>query len=107
MSVAISPTAPGAPAPTTDGAIRVWDPVTCTATLTGHTKMLNSLAISPVGAWLANTGDDGTVWVWSVAEGSIAAVARADGLLAASAWGTINELVVGGRRGLYLFELLT
>ncbi|MFJ8405967.1 WD40 repeat domain-containing protein [Streptomyces microflavus] len=37
------------------GTVRVWDRATgtCTATLTGHTEPVNSVASSPDGAWFA------------------------------------------------------
>ncbi|MCX4657280.1 NB-ARC domain-containing protein [Streptomyces microflavus] len=108
-SVAISPDGTWLATTSYDKTARIWDRATgtCTTTLTGHTEPVYSVAISPDGTWLATTSYDGTVQIWNVADRSVVAIARAEGALISSAWGSRQELVVGGKRGLYLFELLT
>ncbi|MFD8440162.1 WD40 repeat domain-containing protein, partial [Streptomyces microflavus] len=108
-SVAISPDTTWLATTSFDGTVRLWDRATgtCTTTLTGHTNMVTSVAISPDTTWLATTSYDGTVRIWNVADRSFVAMARAEGALTSSAWGSRQELVVGGKWGLYLFELLT
>jgi WD40 repeat protein len=51
----------------------------CYATLHGHERSISSIALSPDGAILASGGADGTVWLWSVPEGSLLATPSGDG----------------------------
>jgi WD40 repeat protein/tetratricopeptide (TPR) repeat protein/serine/threonine protein kinase len=55
----------------TDQAIELCDTATGKkqATLTGHTRSVNSIAFSPDGKWLASGGDDGTVKLWEPGAG--------------------------------------
>ncbi|MGW1496800.1 WD40 repeat domain-containing protein [Streptomyces sp. NPDC002402] len=88
--------------------MRIWDRATgtCTATLTGHTNSVRSVAIAPDGTWLATTSHE-TVRIWAVANQRTVAMARAEGPLLSCSWGAAGELAVAGERGLYLFKLLT
>ncbi|MGW3719083.1 WD40 repeat domain-containing protein [Streptomyces sp. NPDC005133] len=69
-----------------DWRVRIWDRAsgTCSATLTGHSESVWSVAIAPGGAWLATGGHDRTVRIWDVAGQRTVAVARADGSLFAT-----------------------
>jgi WD40 repeat protein len=55
--------------------VRIWDRATgtCTATLTGHTDWVMSVAIAPDGTWLATTSGDRTVRIWDRATGTCTA----------------------------------
>jgi WD40 repeat protein len=48
------------------GTVRIWgrSTATCTAPLTGHSRPVLSVAISPDGTWLATTSEDETVRIW-------------------------------------------
>ena len=54
-----------------DGTIRIWDTVTWreARTLVGHTNLVDDVAFSPDGYWLASASRDGTVKVWDVKTG--------------------------------------
>ncbi|MFI6209169.1 WD40 repeat domain-containing protein, partial [Streptomyces sp. NPDC051041] len=80
---------------------------TCTATLTGHTDAVDSVAIAPDGTWLATASYDKTVRIWAVLEQRTVAIARAEATLTSCSWGPAGELAVGSDRGLFLFVLLT
>ncbi|MGW7367930.1 NB-ARC domain-containing protein, partial [Streptomyces sp. NPDC054841] len=56
--------------------VRIWDRVgrRCTATLTGHTDSVQSVAISPDGTWLATGGNDKTVRIWNRETGRTAGI---------------------------------
>ncbi|MFF1381620.1 NB-ARC domain-containing protein [Streptomyces sp. NPDC058308] len=97
-----------------DGIVRIGDRAsgTWTHTLTGHRGRVGAIAISPDGMWLASVGGskygdggDGTLRIWNTTTRSLAAVARAESALFSCAWGPEHVLAVGGRRGLYLFQL--
>ena len=53
----------------TDNVVQLWDAQTGAhkATLTGHTKQVNSVAYSPDGTAIASGSTDGTVRLWDVA----------------------------------------
>ncbi|MFE0845876.1 WD40 repeat domain-containing protein, partial [Streptomyces rochei] len=55
--------------------VRIWDRATgtCTATLTGHTESVLSVAIAPDGTWLATSSNDRTVRIWDRATGTCTA----------------------------------
>ncbi|MEV5937029.1 hypothetical protein AB0L56_31025, partial [Streptomyces sp. NPDC052079] len=88
-----------------DETVRIWDRAsgTCTATLTGHTHWVWSVAIAPDGTWLATTSDDETVRIWGVTNQQLVSLMRTEGPLTSCAWASAAELAVGGARGLYLF----
>ncbi|MFI7320250.1 NB-ARC domain-containing protein [Streptomyces venezuelae] len=97
-----------------DGTVRLGERAssTWTSTLTGHLGPVGAIAISADGMWLASVGGskygdggDGTLRIWNTATRSLAAVARAESPLFSCAWGPAHVLAVGGRRGLYLFQL--
>ncbi|MDG5807867.1 hypothetical protein P9869_35525, partial [Streptomyces ossamyceticus] len=46
---------------------------TCTATLTGHTDSVTSVAIAPNGTWLATTSTDRTARIWDPTTGTCTA----------------------------------
>ncbi|MBE8475546.1 NB-ARC domain-containing protein [Streptomyces justiciae] len=58
-----------------NGTARIWDRAsgTCTATLTTHTDIVESVAISPDATWLATGSFDGTVRIWDRASGACTA----------------------------------
>jgi WD40 repeat protein len=55
-----------------DKTIRLWDPTSgaCTNILTGHTKLVNSLAWSPDGRCLASCGYSNTFRLWDPTSGA-------------------------------------
>lgn len=57
----------------TDFGVRVWDAATgkLVRTLTGHTKQVPAIGVSPDGARLATGSWDSTVRVWNVATGEL------------------------------------
>ena len=54
------------------GKVQVWDLATGTTrhTLTGHTDLIQALAVAPDGSWLASAGNDREVQVWDLATGT-------------------------------------
>ena len=92
-----------------DRTVRIWDAATGRerATLTGHTGTVETVAVAPDGSWLATAGDDRTVRIWDAATGESQAVMRLDSSVSACAWLGSDALVIGGSRGLYLFDFLT
>ncbi|MFI5791638.1 NB-ARC domain-containing protein [Streptomyces sp. NPDC051640] len=108
-AVAISPDGAWLATGGDDGTVRIWDRASArrTATLAGHTGPVRAVAISPDGGWLAIASEDGSVWIWSITGHRTVAGSQADGALVSCAWGTGNELALGGVRGVYLFSLLT
>ncbi|MGW7067041.1 NB-ARC domain-containing protein [Streptomyces sp. NPDC054855] len=97
-----------------DGIVRIGDRASgaWTHALTGHCGRVGAVAISADGMWLASVGGskygdggDGTLRIWNTTTRSLAAVARAESALFSCAWGPTHVLAVGGRRGLYLFQL--
>ena len=51
--------------------VRIWDTATggARASLVGHTRWLNDVAVAPDGSWLASASDDHTLRIWDVASG--------------------------------------
>ncbi|WP_326564776.1 NB-ARC domain-containing protein [Micromonospora peucetia] len=89
------------------GVVWVWDAVTgaARATLTGHTGSVTAVAITSDGNWLATVGDDQTVRIWRASNGELVAMMRTDEHLSCCAWNPHSQqLILGGRAGLYRFE---
>ncbi|MGY5014721.1 WD40 repeat domain-containing protein [Streptomyces sp. 900105755] len=58
-----------------DRRVRIWDRAsgTCSATLTGHSESVWSVAIAPDGTWLTTASGDGRVRIWDRASGTCSA----------------------------------
>lgn len=53
-----------------DGTVKVWEEFTCVHTLKGHQGAVKAIAISFDGSLCASGGDDSTVIIWDLHEGS-------------------------------------
>ena len=54
-----------------DGLVRLWASANQSAViLRGHTGVVNSVAFSPTGQWLATASDDTSIRVWDVSNGT-------------------------------------
>jgi len=87
--------------------VRIWDPTTgtCRHTLTGHTDIVNVLAIAPDGTWLASAGNDNTVRIWHAFMGRPCAALRVGYPLTVARWTSDSGIAVGGHRGPYFLKI--
>jgi WD40 repeat protein len=108
-AVAVAPDGSWLASASDDATVRIWDTATGRerATLTGHTGTVTAVAVAPDGSWLASASWDGTVRIWDAASGESPAAMRLDSSVSACAWLGSAALVIGGSRGLYLFDFLT
>ena len=70
-------------------------------TLTGHTSIVEAVAIAPDGTWLATASDDQTVRIWEPDSGSGVASSRVAGPLTHLEWSGMT-LVAAGAFGPYI-----
>ncbi len=88
-----------------DGSATIWIPATGEQRAVAGPCMVASLVVSPCGQ-LAAEHDDRVIVVWDIATWQPLAFMRVDDTVYALAWLGGTGLAVGGRAGLYLFDLL-
>ncbi|MDT3442993.1 protein kinase domain-containing protein [Pseudofrankia sp. BMG5.37] len=85
------------------GAVRLWDmdEERCVRVLSGHTKAVLSVAVSPDGRFGFSGGDDGAVRVWELATGRVVHTARnqADSVASLALAPDGNSLLFAGDDG--------
>ncbi len=69
------------------------------ATLTGHTRCVNTVAFTPDGHMVVSTSVDHTVRVWDFATGTLVAFYALDSYAASIAVAFDNRIVVGTNSG--------
>lgn len=103
--VAIAPDARWLATTSKDRTVRIWDTATGSPIRTIKGGSGAGLAIAPDGNWISTIDDDGTVRIRQPTSGECVALMRTDDSLRFCVWmPDSSALVVGGNRGLYLFD---